>query len=92
MIDADKSDPATAARSHLKKIIDFPRLRWWQMALEGDTIEPQEARHHKDKWRWWMNNQVFGSIEKHIENPDDLSFLLDWHSRIGELLGVESCL
>ena len=44
VIDADKADVAIAARSRLKSILDFPSLRWWQEALEGDTIEPMDAR------------------------------------------------
>lgn len=89
VIDADKSDAAISARSRLKSVLDFPTLRWWQVALEGDTIEPMDAREHKDKWRWWMNNQVMGSIQKHMLDAHDRVFLEDWHDRVGEMLGIE---
>lgn len=80
--DAFARDMLTAGRTHLAASLDFPKLRWWQIMMQGDTMDKTEVLRKLNKWQQWMNGQVFDSILKHVKNVDDGKFLEEWLAKV----------
>lgn len=59
VLDARQHPLETVGRSWLMQLIDFPQLDWWNYMICGDTIEPRDARKHRDNfWVWWHRDII----------------------------------
>lgn len=82
VIDASRSSMLEAGRTHLTASLDFPKLRWWGILTEGDTVNKTQVLRKRSKWQEWMDGQVFESILKHVKNIDDGKFLEEWLAKV----------
>lgn len=86
MADAAKHGYPAAARWRLAKLLNYPRLHWWRKMMEGDNC-PVSLTHSKpEKWRQWLDNQVKGSIKKHLQYKRDREFIECWLASIAEMV------
>lgn len=78
--DCTKSTVEIAARSRIKKLIDFPSLIWWRRLLEGDIMETETVPKKLPKWQKWMTQQVARSIIDHWVRDEngDRNFIAKW--------------
>lgn len=75
-----------AARSRLAKLLNFPKLAWWQKMMEGDNCPVQDVPRKPDRYWWWMDNQVFNAgNNRRINHPEDREKALDWAGKFVEM-------
>lgn len=87
-LDTISSSLSTAARSRLKKLLDFPRLQWWQRALAGDTEPLNTIPRKQPKWQSWLLGQVTASIIDHHQKDEngDRAIIEQWLQNLQNLL------
>jgi hypothetical protein len=85
--DAAKFGFADAARSRIGKLLNYPKLYWWQKMMDGDTCEVEEVPDKPDNFWWWMDNQVFiAGKNRKKKHPRDIDRLLAWAGSYVEML------
>lgn len=87
--DGIKGDMKTAGRTHILASLDFPKLQWWQTAMEGDTMDKEKVGRKETSWQSWMNRQVFDSILTHVKNVEDGYFLEQWLAKVAMAVAAQ---
>jgi len=76
---------APASAAHIKKVIDFPFIKWWQKLIDdGGTQAGQIPRKSESDVMHWLRTQVEPAILKlqKTGSPRERLALIAWHDHI----------